>query len=278
MLGADPAAERTSREVRMPRGSTPSSASSRRAESAELAFIAGLASFLSPCVFPLVPAYVAFLSGRAGLGTLAAADVGAGADGDPFGWAPRRAPVLANGLAFVLGFTAVFVTYFYVFSAFDVTLLRAHQRIVNLVAGAIVVVLALEVMGVVRLGFLMRERRIHLLPGGSGTISALLLGVTFAAGWTPCIGPQLAAVLTVASQGDFSGMPLMLVYCMGLAVPFLALAALTDRLQGVIRAVNRNLGVINIAAGALLLIFGLFLLSNQFTVFNRLAPQSPFDL
>lgn len=243
-----------------------------------LAFLAGLVSFLSPCVFPLLPAYLAFLGGRAGLPALAAARAGDDETESCATVAPPHTPVLANGAAFVAGFSAVFVTFFYVFSALDVTLLRSHQRAVNLVGGIIVVILSLEVLGVIRLTVLMRERRVHVAPVGSGALPAFLLGVSFAAGWTPCIGPQLAAILTVASSGDFGGLPVMLAYCAGLAIPFLAFAALADRLQGVIRTVNRRLGVINLAAGALLLVFGLLLLTNQFTFFDRFAAQSPFDL
>jgi cytochrome c-type biogenesis protein len=243
-----------------------------------LAFLAGLVSFLSPCVFPLLPAYLAFLGGRAGLPVLAAAGAEQNGPAGTATAASGRVPLLANGVAFVAGFSAVFITFFYVFSALDVTLLRSHQRVVNLVGGTIVVILALEVLGVIRLRFLMRDRRVRVGSVGSGATPAFLLGVSFAAGWTPCIGPQLAAILTVASSGDFGGLPLMLAYCAGLAMPFLAFAAITDRLQGVIRVINRNLGVINMAAGALLLIFGLLLLTNQFTFFDRFAAQSPFDL
>lgn len=244
-----------------------------------LAVAAGLASFVSPCVFPLVPAYLAFLGGRAGRPALVAA--AAATSGGAPSASPReehRLPVLGNGLAFVAGFSAVFITFFYLFSALDVTLLRTHQRLVNLVGGLIVIVLALEVLGVLRFGFLMRERRLRLLPTQGGMVPAFLLGVSFAAGWTPCIGPQLAAILTVAAQGDYSGLPVMLAYCLGLAIPFLLVAALADRLQRPIRAINHHLGVINLAAGALLLVFGLLLLTDRFTVFNRFAAQSPFDL
>jgi cytochrome c-type biogenesis protein len=185
---------------------------------------------------------------------------------------------MLNGVAFVLGFSVVFIAFFYVLRALDVTVLLEHQRIVNIVAGAIVVVLALQTLGLFRSGMLMRERRIHRLPRSRGMGAAFLLGVTFAAGWTPCIGPQLAAILTVAAQGDFTGLPVMLSYCLGLAVPFLLIAVLADRLQGAIRAINRHMGVVNLVAGALLLVFGLLLLTNEFTFFNRFSPQSPFDL
>jgi cytochrome c-type biogenesis protein len=254
-----------------------------------LAFAAGVVSFLSPCVFPLAPGYLAFLSGRAGLD---GADAGAGAGGGPGAMlaatagggsavvtsARVRMPVMLNGVSFVLGFSAVFVAFFYVLRALDVTVLLEHQRIVDVVAGLIVIALALQTLGILRLTLLMREARVHRLPRSRGAGGAFLLGVTFAAGWTPCIGAQLSAILLVASQRDFTGLPVMLAYCIGLAVPFLILAALADRLQGVIRRVNRHMGVVNLVAGALLLVFGLLLLTDQFTFFNRFAPQSPFNL
>jgi len=259
-----------------------------------LAFAAGVVSFLSPCVFPLAPGYLAFLSGRAGADDDAAtpppgggpgAMLAAGDSGGNVAVAPAiaparvaRVPVMVNGVAFVLGFSAVFIAFFYVLRALDVTVLLEHQHIVNVVAGAIVIVLALQTLGLFRSGLLMRDGRVHRLPRSRGMGAAFLLGVTFAAGWTPCIGPQLTAILAVASQGNFTGLPVMLAYCLGLAVPFLAIAALTDRLQGVIRAVNRRMGVINVVAGALLLAFGLLLVSDNFTFFNRFSFQSPFDL
>jgi cytochrome c-type biogenesis protein len=262
-----------------------------------LAFAAGVVSFLSPCVFPLAPGYLAFLSGQAGHAQLddqpaaTARPPGAGpgamlAEGGsttatavaPAAARTARVPLMLNGVAFVLGFSVVFVAFFYVLRALNVTLLLEHQNIVNDVAGAIVVVLALQTLGVLRWAPLMRDRRVHALPRSRGVAAAFVLGVTFAAGWTPCIGPQLTAILAVASQGDFAGLPVMLAYCLGLAVPFLAIAALADRLQGPIRAINRHMGVVNVVAGALLLVFGLLLLTNQFTFFNRFSPQSPFDL
>jgi cytochrome c-type biogenesis protein len=255
-----------------------------------LAFAAGLVSFLSPCVFPLAPAYLAYLGGRAGEpaveeGPAAAATVGAETGGGvavavraPAAVTTTKVPVLANGAAFVVGFSAVFIGLFYVLRALDVTVFVTHQRAVDLVAGAIVVVLALQTLGVLRIGALMREVRIHRLPRRGGLVGAFLLGVTFAAGWTPCIGPQLSAILSVAEDGQFNGLPVMVAYCLGLAVPFLLLAALTDRLQGTIRAVNRHLGVVNLVGGALLLVFGVLLLTDRFSVFSHFAVQSPFDL
>jgi cytochrome c-type biogenesis protein len=267
-----------------------------------LAFAAGLVSFLSPCVFPLAPAYLAYLGGQAGEGPQTSPqtadptptlEAGHGGGGGGVALATRpvatrsvaapvavatKVPVIANGAAFVAGFSAVFIAFYYVLRALDVTVLVTHQRAVDIVAGSIVIVLALQTLGVVRIGALMREVRIHSLPRRGGLIGGFLLGVTFAAGWTPCIGPQLSAILSVAQDGRFDGLPVMVAYCLGLAVPFMILAALTDRLQGAIRAVNRHLGVVNLVAGALLLVFGVLLVADRFSVFSHFAVQSPFDL
>jgi cytochrome c-type biogenesis protein len=258
--------------------------------SVPLAFLAGLASFLSPCVFPLVPVYAAYLGGRASSGeplamrSPALVGAGAGADVVPARYPPGRStrlhvPVLGNGVAFVAGFMVVFIALFYVLQALEVTFLLRHQTAVNRVAGAVIIVLALQTMGVFRISFLMKDWRFHGAPlARGGSAGAFLLGITFALGWTPCIGAQLGAILQLAVSGDFGGLPFMLVYCAGLAVPFLIVAVLADRMQGAIRAVNRRMGVINVVAGILLLGFGFLLVSNEITVLNQFSFQAPFNL
>jgi cytochrome c-type biogenesis protein len=266
-----------------------------------LAFLAGLASFLSPCVFPLVPVYAAYLGGRASegeevlepAGALALAGAGAGGSGMGHS-APReitarpraalrgqmtarRVPVLGNGVAFVAGFMVVFIALFYVLQALEVTFLLHHQVAVNRVAGGIIILLGLQTMGVIRIPLLMRDWRIHSVPMG-GTLGAFLLGITFALGWTPCIGAQLGAILQLAVTGDFGGLPFMLVYCAGLAVPFLLVAVLADRMQNVIRAVNRRMRIITAVAGLLLLGFGFLLISNEITLLNQYSFEAPFNL
>lgn len=226
-----------------------------------IAFVAGVVSFLSPCVFPLMPAYAAY--------------VGGGVDRDSS--TDGRGRVIAGGAAFVLGFSLVFVAVFYVLQVLDVTVFRRNIELVNRIAGAVIMVLALQVMGVLRLGFLMRERRLH-VTANPGPRGAFLLGLSFAAGWTPCLGPQLGAILTVAQNRDFGGLPFMLVYCLGLAVPFLIIALLAERLQGFIRRVNRRLGVISIVAGAVLFAFGLLVATGKVALLSTYALQSPFDV
>ena len=241
-----------------------------------LAFLAGLVSFLSPCVFPLVPAYLGYLGGRAG--EPAAVFSGGGGQATGVMRSGTQVPLMANGVAFVLGFSAVFITFFYVLQALGSAVITGHHRLVDVVAGSVIVLLGLQTLGVFRVGFLMRERRHMVMPAQAGLVPSFVLGLTFAAGWTPCIGPQLGAILTVAQQGDFAGLPVMLAYCLGLAVPFLVVAALADRLQDRIRALNRHVGAVNLVAGALLLTFGLMLIAGSFTVLNRFAASSPFSL
>lgn len=241
-----------------------------------LAFLAGLVSFLSPCVFPLVPAYAAYLGGRATRDLGSPPETVVRSTSRTF-VAGARAPIVGNGVAFIAGFCVVFIALFYVLQALEVTFLLRHQTAVNRVAGAVIILLALQTMGVIRIPLLMRDIRFHNTPLG-GTFGAFLLGITFALGWTPCIGAQLGAILQLAVSGDFGGLPFMLVYCAGLAVPFLVVAVLADRLQNVIRAVNRRMGVINIVAGVLLLGFGFLLISNEITLLNQFSFQAPFDL
>jgi len=241
-----------------------------------LAFLAGLVSFLSPCVFPLVPVYAAYLGGRA-VQVREPTLGGAAAVLAPSRLMVARAPILTNGIAFVAGFMVVFIALFYVLQAFEVTFLLHHQVVVNRVAGAVIILLALQTMGVVRIPALMRDWRIHATPLG-GSAGAFLLGITFALGWTPCIGAQLGAILQLAVAGDFGGLPFMLVYCAGLAIPFLLVAAMADRLQGLVRAVNRHMGAITFVAGLLLLGFGLLLISNEITLLNQYSFQAPFNL
>jgi cytochrome c-type biogenesis protein len=241
--------------------------------SVPLAFLAGLVSFLSPCVFPLMPAYAAYLSGRAGTPALAAASASGGTL-----VASRRSSVMTTGVAFVLGFSIIFIAEYYLLEGvLAITVFQRNLDLVNRIAGAIIMVLALQTMGVLRFGWLARERRFH-LPVSSGAAGGLLLGLTFAAGWLPCLGPQLGAILTLAQNREFGGLPFMLLYCLGLAVPFLLVALLADRLQGPLRSVNRHLRVISIVAGLILFGFGLLMATGQLTVLSSLSFQSPFNL
>jgi cytochrome c-type biogenesis protein len=210
-----------------------------------LAFLAGLVSFLSPCVLPLVPAYVAYLGGRAG---------------EPV--PPPRSRLILAGIAFVAGLTLVFVLFFYAFQA----ILGPLLPILEPVAGILVILLALQLLGLLRLDFLQREHRlVKTAPSGGGIGGGLLLGLGFATGWTPCVGPTLGAILTsgfehgATSQGLF----LILFYSLGLGLPFLLLAAGFEWATPAVRALNRRRRVIDLASAGVLTLMGLLLLTNH---------------
>ncbi len=232
-----------------------------------LAFLAGLASFLSPCVFPLLPVYLGYLGARASTDR---PDV-AGSHDD------RPRPVI-NSVGFAVGFSLVFVLFFYVFSALDVSLFQHYRVAVDVVAGSMVILLALQVLGVLRLEFLMRDTRFVVVPRRAGMLPSFVLGLTFAAGWTPCVGPQLTAILSLAALHQFNGLPAMLLYCTGLGLPFVLVAALAGRLEKLLHRLNQHRRIINLTGGGLLLLFGLLLVSGNLTWLSQFGTSSPVNL
>jgi cytochrome c-type biogenesis protein len=255
-----------------------------------LAFLAGLASFLSPCVLPLVPAYLAYLGARAGRpegaavgGSGGAATVAMGGGGGPAGgsaWnATDRGTLVAAGAAFVAGLSLVFIAFFYVLSA----VVQPVRDYVPVVAGALVIVMALQVAGIVRIPLLMRELRAGGPPGRGGVGGGFLLGVSFASGWTPCIGATLGAVLSSALVVGTTarGLALMLAYCLGLGLPFVGIALGVGQATPLVRALNRHRRAIDLVSAAILLVMGLLLLTNRLTLlsseFNRIVPSSWLD-
>ena len=227
-----------------------------------LAGLAGLASFLSPCVLPLVPPYLAFLGAQAGT----AAPAGSTSGGQLLVAAPPRSRLLASGAAFVTGISIVFILFFY---ALRSVLSPIHNSAwLPYVAGSVVIVLALQVAEVVRIPFLMRTFKVsNKAPGRSGVIGGLLLGLAFAAGWTPCIGATLGAVLSSAVVDGTTGHGLLLVavYCVGLGVPFLILAFSIASARPLVRALNEHRRVIDLGSAAVLLFMGVLLLSGNLT-------------
>ncbi len=218
-----------------------------------IAFLAGLVSFISPCVLPLVPAYLSLLTGRS-LETLTA-DESAG---------ELRALAVGHALAFIAGFTLVFVALGLTASSFG-SALDAHRLLIAQVGGVIVVILGLQMMGMLRIPFLMRDTRVHMQRERRTYWSSGIVGIAFAAGWSPCIGPILAGILAIASQQHNAQAALLLfVYSLGLAVPFFLTAVAIGSVLPVLNRIKRFLPAIEFIAGLFLVAVGLVLVNNAF--------------
>ncbi|HKB18383.1 MAG TPA: cytochrome c biogenesis protein CcdA [Candidatus Dormibacteraeota bacterium] len=235
-----------------------------------IAFLAGIASFVSPCVLPLVPAYLAYLGARTGnvYATVPPSP-------PPHAWGGS---IAVAGAGFVAGLSLVFMLFFYVFSL-AVQPIRAY---VPIVAGILVIVMALHVAGVIRIPFLSTEYRVMKTPPqGGGPAGGFLLGMGFASGWTPCIGVTLSAVLSSAVTAGTTpqGLSLMLAYCLGLGLPFIALAFALESTRPLIRFVNSHRRAIDLASAAVLVVMGLLLLTNRLTWLSagltQLVPSWP---
>lgn len=217
-----------------------------------VAFLGGILSFLSPCVLPIVPPYLAYMSG------ISARDLRSGS----------QKPLLAAGF-FVLGLSTVFLILGAAASALGGFFL-SNAGLFNTAAGLVIMVFGLHFLGILRLGFLMREARFDAGDQGGSAFGAYVLGLAFAFGWTPCIGPQLGAILTLAAQeASLSrGMVLLGVYALGLGLPFLALAAFFTRLAPLVDFMKRRAEVIERIMGLLLWTIGLLMLTGGFSAMS----------
>ncbi|MFC4565974.1 cytochrome c biogenesis CcdA family protein [Nocardiopsis mangrovi] len=246
-----------------------------------LAFAAGLVSFLSPCVLPLVPGYLSYVTGMSGADYAARRRAGAEREAAGGGTATlvsadeelagRRWTMLAGSLLFIAGFTAVFVAVGSFVGGIG-GLLLDYTEPIQRVLGALTIVLGLAFMGAVP-GFT-REFRFHRLPR-AGLAGAPMLGALFGLGWTPCIGPTLAAVQTLAfTEGSAGrGALLSLVYCLGLGLPFVLAALLYRRALGAFDAVKRHSRAVMVAGGAMLVITGLLLVTGVWTDFTAVIQR-----
>jgi len=215
-----------------------------------LAFVAGLLSFLSPCVLPLIPSYVGFLTGL----TLEELEV-------------RRGTALAHALWFVAGFSLIFIALGATASALGVLLLRS-QVWIGRIGGVVVILFGLYLLGVLRPALLMRERKVQLARKPLGYLGSAFVGVTFGAAWTPCIGPILGAILTLAAaQASVGhGAALLTAYSAGLALPFVVTALALDRFLAWFQRFRPYLVWVERIAGGLLVLLGLLLVTDRFTL------------
>lgn len=203
-----------------------------------LLFLEGIITFISPCLLPMLPVYVSFF---------------AAGESDK-----RRA--LKNSLGFVLGFTLVFVA-LGAFAGLLGGLLTQYAAAINIATGLVVVVLGLNFMGVLKIGFLNRTSQRSANVKQLRFFPAVLFGIVFSIGWTPCVGTFLGSALMLASRqgGALGGILMLLIYSLGLGIPFVASAVLLDRFKGAFGFIKRNYRVINIASGALLVIMGVLM-------------------
>jgi cytochrome c-type biogenesis protein len=215
-----------------------------------VAFGAGLLSFLSPCVLPLIPSYVGFLTG------LTAEEI-----------QMRRGTALLHAAWFVGGFSLVFMVLGATASELGSFLLQ-YQTLIGRIGGVLIIAFALYLLGIARPAFLMRERRVHLARKPLGYVGSAVVGVTFGAAWTPCIGPILGAILTLAAAAASvgQGTALLGVYALGLAVPFVLTAVALDRFLVWFQHFRPYLVWVERVSGALLLVLGVLLVTDRFSL------------
>jgi len=225
-----------------------------------LAFLAGLASFLSPCVFSLVPAYIGYLGGRA---------VGGEATES------NRFITFTHGLAFVLGFSVIFIILGVATAAFG-RLLFDLRFILSKVGGIIVMIFGLHMIGVFRIPFLEYDTRVQQVPDRKwGYLSSAMMGVFFSAGWAPCVGPVLGSILTLSLNGGSvsTGVSLLSAYSAGLAIPFLIAALGVGWVSITLRKYGKLMHYVEIAMGVVLVIIGFMLFTG---IFERIAQAGQF--
>jgi cytochrome c-type biogenesis protein len=221
------------------------------------AFLAGLVSFLSPCVLPLVPGYVSLISG-AGVEQLKTQE------------SQLLRKVMLNSVAFILGFSVVFVTLGAVATEVSQMLARYRSTLAQ-IAGVVIILFGLHLTGVFKIKALYTDARLHSVKGGSTAWGAFVIGFAFAFGWTPCVGPVLTVILTfAAAQNSIAkGVMLLAIYSMGLAVPFLLTALGVERFLKFYSRFRAHMHAIEVASGVLLVALGVLLVIGRFTIISN---------
>jgi len=220
------------------------------------AFLAGLVSFLSPCVLPLVPGYVSLISG-AGVEELKSAQ----------SQLMRR--VMVNSVGFIFGFSIVFVTLGAISTGVG-QLAAQYKHTLSIVAGVVVIIFGLHLTGIFQIKWLLQDARLHNVKGSSTPFGAFVIGFAFAFGWTPCLGPILSAILLIASQEDkvVRGILLLAVYSLGLAVPFLMTSLLMERFLKFYSRFRSHMHALEVASGGLMIALGVLLVIGRFTLIS----------
>jgi cytochrome c-type biogenesis protein len=231
------------------------------------AFAAGFLSFISPCVLPLIPGYVSFVSG------VSLDDM----RGETVAVSSARRHVLITSLFFVLGFSLVFIALGATASVVG-RFLFEKQPILAKIAGVLLVIFGLHTMGVFRIGFLENEKRMQADRKPAGALGAMLVGIAFAFGWSPCIGPILGGIMALAASKDtvWEGVQLLAVYSAGLGIPFLLTSMAINQFFAVSKRIRKHYHTIELVSGGLIVAIGVLIFTNQFTIIVRyLQPYLP---
>ena len=218
-----------------------------------MAFFGGILSFISPCVLPLVPSYVSFITGIS-FEELTAEDSGV-----------SKKTVIKNSLMFIAGFSLVFVVILGSSARLFGSLFMQYQDIIRMVGGAAIIILGIHITGLFSIRILQMEKRMHIKDKPTGLIGAFLVGVGFAAGWTPCIGPILSAIFAVAvtSDSQWAGVILFIAYSAGLAIPFFLAAVGINTFLHHFNKIKRHMKTISIVTGIFLIVTGLLIFTNK---------------
>ena len=224
-----------------------------------IAFTAGILSFLSPCVLPLVPSYLALVTG------MSLEDLQEGVN---------RKATFIHSLLFVLGFSAIFIV-LGASASFLGQFFKQYELWIARIGGLIIIVLGLHLAGVFKLTPLMREKRFHINDKPAGYLGTIGVGMAFAAGWTPCLGPILGAILTFGVSQDtmWQGVGLLTVYSAGLAIPFLVASLALDAFLQAFKRFRRWIPVVERASGVLLILLGILLMTGQFTILTSILTR-----
>ena len=231
--------------------------------SISLAFFAGVLSFLSPCVLPLIPSYVSFITG------ISFKDLTVGTDRKKIHYL-----TITNSIAFILGFSTVFIALGISSSAVG-SFFFQYMDMIRIIGGVLVIIFGLFIAGILKLDFLMIQKKISLSGKPAGYIGTFLVGMTFAAGWSPCIGPILGTILVYAgSKGSaLYGFQLLAAYSLGLGVPFFLSALAINVFLSYSPKLAKFMRAIMLISGLLLIIFGILLLTDQIRALTRLLPD-----
>ena len=224
-----------------------------------VAFVAGLLTYLSPCLLPLIPAFIAYITG------VSFADMK-----DEGKKRELRKKTIIHSMLFIAGFSVVFVLLGLTATLVGKVLFQ-YQKFIRIAGGILIMLFGMQLLGVLRFDFLIKERKLSIATKGASYIGSFLIGVTFAAAWTPCAGPILGSILVLAGTkaNALMGAKLLIIYSMGIAIPFFVTAILVNTFLGYFNRLQKVIGIINIIGGVFLIIVGILVATNYFTVISE---------